>query len=141
MDHPLCRFLFQRTMAFKPEMLTDYKTANPKGGLESTSIILWVGLAAFAVSFALPAAEGSGTMAGWECAWLVLKAFTNPESLWMALLWGGLNYTIPPFVVLRLTGKRPNIQTGLAVAALICMIGTAFTLYGVKMYAGYYVWM
>jgi hypothetical protein len=90
-------------------------------------LLLALGAAVYAISFALPAvgisSYGNDSLKGWECARFALLAFAGPSNdSWnfsVPLFASGLiNPLTVAYLVLRMLGKRPRTRRALAIVAL-----------------------
>jgi hypothetical protein len=119
--------------------------------MRNARITLWIGLALYLLSFALPAivlnSSGTSTMPGFECAWFAFRApwgsSDDPISRieWISIAFSG--WVNPVFWAAMLTARKPRAFRILRITVL-CMIPFCWVFFkyeGLYPREGHFAWV
>ena len=126
-------------------------TPQPASRTRRIRAVLLIGLAAYAVSYFLPATGGAVRLRGWQAAWISLSAIAHPARVtgpwfgeYLAVLVSGL--INPLFLVTCTLALRNPYARTVAVLriALLVMFGACWVVFRAEHAtpaAGYFLWI
>jgi hypothetical protein len=110
-------------------------------------MLLWLGAAIYAISFALPAvARSDDSMRGWQCAWFALsfdQGFREPLLSFALFASGLINPLTLAYLWIRMNGDGPRVRRVLGIVALsfIPLSWLVISSAGLKIEIGHVAWV